>query len=49
MDVKLVAEAVLVMIALALIVWYVITNYQGIVNAFKSWLEQIKWLIGLIG
>ena len=46
MDVKLVAEAVLVVIALALIAWYVITNYQGIVNAFYSWLDQIKGLIG---
>lgn len=46
MDVKLVAEAVLVVIALALIVWYVITNYQGIVNAFDTWFEQLKGLVG---
>jgi len=47
MDVKLVAEAVLVIIALALIAWYVITNYQGIVDAFGVWLEQLKELIGI--
>jgi hypothetical protein len=46
MDVKLVAEALLVVIALVLIVWYVITNYQGIVTAFDTWLEQLKGLIG---
>lgn len=47
MDVKLVAEAVLVIIALALIAWYVITNYQGIVTAFEAWLDQLKGLIGI--
>jgi len=47
MDVKLVAEAVLVIIALVLIVWYVVTNYQGIVTAFQAWLEQLKAMIGI--
>ena len=45
MDIKLVAEAVLVLIALVFIAWYVITNYQGIVSAFNVWLEQIKGMI----
>lgn len=42
MDVKLVAEAVLVVIALVLIAWYVITNYQGIANAFWNWLGELN-------
>ena len=46
MDVKLVAEAVLVIIALVLIAWYILTNYEGIVNAFYAWLEQLQEMIG---
>jgi len=46
-DIKLIAEAVLVVIAGALIIWYIATNYQNIHNAFYVWLDQIKDLIGI--
>lgn len=46
-EIKLVAEAVLVVIAGALIIWYIITNYQNIVTAFNTWLDQLKELIGI--
>ena len=42
----MVAEAALVVIALVLIAWYVITNYQNIVAAFWTWFEQLKEMVG---
>lgn len=46
-DIKLVAEAVLLVVAGALIIWYIVTNYQNIAAAFNTWFEQIKELIGV--
>jgi hypothetical protein len=44
---KLIAEVVLAIIAAALIIWYVLTNYQNISDAFFRWLESLKEMLGM--
>jgi hypothetical protein len=46
-EIKLIAEVVLVVIAGALIIWYVVNNYQSIEVAFNSWFDQLKSLINV--
>ena len=46
-EIKLIAEVVLVVIAGALIIWYVVNNYQSIEVAFNSWFDQLKNLINV--
>lgn len=46
-EMKLIAEVILVVIAAALILWYLITNYQNISTAFNAWLENLKDLMGM--
>jgi len=46
-EIKLVAEVILVVIAAALIIWYVIVNFQSISTAFTGWIENLKDSLGL--
>ena len=48
-EMKLIAEAILVVIAAALIIWYVITNYNNISAAFTEWIKSLKDMIGAPG
>ncbi len=46
-EMKLIAEVVLVVIAAAIIIWYVITNYQNISTAFTMWIQNLKDMLGI--
>jgi hypothetical protein len=48
-EMKLIAEAILVVIAAALIIWYIITNYQYINSAFNEWIVSLKEMMGKPG
>jgi hypothetical protein len=39
---KVIIEILLVIIALALIIWYVATNYHSISEQFGKWFEGMK-------
>jgi hypothetical protein len=41
-EIKLIAEIILVVIAAALIIWYVVVNFQSINTAFYGWIDSIK-------
>jgi hypothetical protein len=46
-EMKLVAEVILVVIAAALIIWYVVVNFQSISTAFNSWIVNLKDSLGI--
>ena len=46
-EIKLIAEAVLAVIAAALIIWYIMTNYQTVSTGFFNWIDQIKDMVGI--
>jgi len=46
-EMKLVAEVILVVIVAALIIWYVVVNFQGINTAFNSWIGSLKDSLGI--
>jgi hypothetical protein len=46
-EMKLIAEVVLVVIAAAIIIWYVIMNYQNINTAFTMWIQNLKDMLGI--
>lgn len=46
-EMKLIAEVILVVIAAALILWYIITNYNIISSAFTEWINSLKDTMGV--
>jgi hypothetical protein len=48
-EMKLMAEIILLVIAIVLIAWYTITNFNNISTALTTWIANLKDMLGLPG
>jgi len=40
-EIKFIVEVVLVVISLAIVLWWIYTNYSSLVTAFQTWVSDV--------
>ncbi len=40
-EIKFIVEVVLVVISLAVVLWWIYTNYSGLITALQNWIADV--------